>query len=158
MSSTHKHTNRVNHIVADKIFSVIYCRIGIFYFLPVPSILVPRWEQRDEGSGKCFHLSCTCAARSLWSSYLKRQTRSRRVGRPNHSEDSHCYFAKSVEIWLLLWAKVISQVCNHKIFLLILRPPGAGIQLAPVFPIRWFQPEQMLVLVNMDILSRRILN
>jgi len=58
----------------------------------------------------------------------------------------------------LLWAKVISLVCNHKIFLSLLRPPVAGIQLAPLLPIRWFQSEQMLVLVNMDILVRRILN
>jgi len=42
MSSMHKHTDRVNHIVINKIFSVIYCRIGIFCFLPVPSILFPR--------------------------------------------------------------------------------------------------------------------
>jgi len=24
---------------------------------------------RDECSGECFNLSCTCTARSLWSSY-----------------------------------------------------------------------------------------
>ena len=46
MSSKYKHTNRVNHIVISRIFSVICCslgeRNGIFYFLPVPSILFPR--------------------------------------------------------------------------------------------------------------------
>jgi len=46
MSSMYKHTNRINHIDINRIFSVIYCsvggRIGIFYFLPVPSIFVPK--------------------------------------------------------------------------------------------------------------------
>jgi len=46
MPSMHKHTNRVNHIVINRIFSVIYCsvggRIGIFYSLPVPQISIPR--------------------------------------------------------------------------------------------------------------------
>ena len=51
-----------------------------------------------------------------------------------------------------------SGVQSQNTFLLLLRPPVAGIQLAPLFPIRWFQSEQMLVLVNIDILVRRILN
>jgi len=46
MSSIYYHTNKVNHIVINRIFSVIYCSIGgrivIFYFLPAASILVPR--------------------------------------------------------------------------------------------------------------------
>jgi len=46
MSSMRKNTIRVNHIVINRIFSVIYYslggRNGIFYFLPVPSILFPR--------------------------------------------------------------------------------------------------------------------
>jgi len=46
MSSMRKNTNRVYHIVINRIFSIIYCslggRNGIFNFLPVPSILVPK--------------------------------------------------------------------------------------------------------------------
>jgi len=46
MSSMHNPTNRVNHIVINRILNVIYCSVGgrngSFYFLPVPSILVPR--------------------------------------------------------------------------------------------------------------------
>jgi len=46
MSSMYKHTNRVNHIVINRIFSVIHCSVGgrngIFNFFPVTSILVPR--------------------------------------------------------------------------------------------------------------------
>jgi len=46
MSSMSKHTNRVNHIAMNRIFSVIYCSVGDrngnFYFLPAASILVPR--------------------------------------------------------------------------------------------------------------------
>ena len=70
-------------------------------------------------------------------------------------------FCKEREIWTSppLSKSYFSGVqSQNTVFLLLLRPPVAGIQLAPLFPIRWFQSEQMLVLVNMDILVRRILN
>jgi len=90
---------------------------------------------------------------------LKKQTRSSAVGKPKHSEDSHCYFAKSGEIWTSppLNKCYFSGVRSQNIFLL-LHPPGARIQSAPLFPIRKSQSEQMMVLVNINILVRRILN